>query len=253
VSRIIKNTLLALVCLALVVPAVLLVSGVLPYKVYVVHTGSMSPTIPSKSAVIVKKGVYRVGQVVSYQSSNGVVTHRLIKRSSDGMLVTKGDANRTADPGAVSPSKVIGGVVAAPRMLGYWLMYLKNPAGLASLLLTMICLWLIYSTSTEYSNRQQAEAVQPPTSSDVPTGQAVDIGPLGTAWELAAWESVAFRCSHCTASFSSAEKLRAHAAGHGGLTLEERQRLCTASRFVGKPFVVASAGSAKPSPERAAV
>jgi signal peptidase len=152
----IKSLLLLLVCLALVVPAVLLASGKLSYKVYVVHTGSMSPTIPPKSAVIVKEGVYRVGQVITFRTANGVVTHRLIKQNADGTLVTKGDANRTVDPGApLQPSQVVGGVVAAPRMVGYWLWYLKSPIGMASFVVTIICLWLIYSLTTMYAKRAQ--------------------------------------------------------------------------------------------------
>ena len=129
-SRILKDTLLVLVCLALIVPAALLASGKLPYRVYIVHTGSMTPTIPSRSAVLVEKGTYHLGQVISFRTQNGVVTHRLIKRGADGTLVTKGDANRTPDPGSLRATQVIGGVLAAPRTLGYWLQYLKNPAGI---------------------------------------------------------------------------------------------------------------------------
>ena len=52
-SRIFKDALLVLLCLALIVPAALLASGRLPYQMYIVHTGSMSPTIPSR------RGCYR--------------------------------------------------------------------------------------------------------------------------------------------------------------------------------------------------
>jgi signal peptidase len=288
VSRAVKNTLLALLCLALVVPAVLLATGVLPYKVYIVHTGSMSPTIPSRSAVIVREGVYRVGQVMSFESANGVVTHRLIKRNADGTLVTKGDGNRTADPGTVSPSKVIGGVVMAPRMLGYWLEYLKNPAGLASLFLTIVCLWLIYSTTTGYAGRQQraeARKVETHSAGRVPAAAAAatvvfdseavpkadpalvprpgcdsraraeverDDEP-DSSWELKPWETpVVFRCSHCKASFSSNKELRHHTAGHAGRSRQERQQVRAASRFVGKAFIVGAPHPAGPAQERKA-
>ena len=154
-SRIAKDALLLLVCLVLIVPAALLASGKLPYQVYIVHTGSMTPTIPSRSAVLVKKGAYHLGQVISFRTQNGVVTHRLIKRGADGTLVTKGDANRTADPGSLRATQVIGGVLAAPRMLGYWLQYLKNPAGVGSLALTIVCFWLTYSIAVSVAERRQ--------------------------------------------------------------------------------------------------
>ena len=287
-SRLVKDSLLLLLCLAFVVPTVLLATGVLPYKLYIVHTGSMSPTIPPKSAVFVQDGVYHLGQVITFESVNGVVTHRLIKRNADGTLVTKGDANRTADPGTVSPSEVIGGVVMAPRMLGYWLAYLKNPAGLASLFLTIVCLWLIYSTTTGYAERQQravARKAERRSASRVPAagvvatvvfdseavpqaGTALTQGPIadgrarieveqddepGSSWDLKPWETPGvFRCSHCKASFSSHEELRHHAAGHGGRTREERQQLRTASRFVGRAFTIGTPPPVGPSRERKA-
>ena len=159
-SRTAKRALLALACLAAIAPAILLVSGALPYRVYVVRTGSMSPTIPSRSAVIVRQGVYHLGQVISYRTPNGVVTHRLVETLPDGRLQTKGDANRTEDPYTVRPSNVIGGVVAAPRKLGYWLVYFKNPAGLASLFLSVILLGLVYSLPSDLARRKQARQVQ---------------------------------------------------------------------------------------------
>jgi signal peptidase I len=290
VSRIAKDSLLALLCLAFVVPTALLAIGVLPYKLYVVHTGSMSPTIPSKSAVIVREGVYHLGQVITFESPNGVVTHRLIKRNADGTFVTKGDANRTVDPGSVSPSEVIGGVVMAPPMLGYWLAYLKNPAGLASLFATMICLWLIYSTTTGYAERQQraeprkgqkrsvnrvpaeriattvvfdsqavpkAGTAPTPTPSPILDGRArigVEQGDEpDSSWELKPWETpVVFRCSYCKQSFFSHEELRHHAAGHDGRTQGERQQLRAASRFVGRAFTVGAPQPVGPSRERKA-
>jgi signal peptidase len=146
-----------LACLALIVPAVLLATGVLPYSIYAVSSGSMSPSIPLDSAVIVQKGVYNVGQVITFQTRDGVVTHRLLERRSDGTLVTKGDANETTDPGTVSPSNVIGGVIAAPPMVGRALTYLRTPLGLATLVLAMVVLWLLSSTvSTMVENRAQA-------------------------------------------------------------------------------------------------
>jgi len=121
------------------------VSGLLPYRVYIVHTGSMSPTIPSTSAVIVRTHEYQVGQPISFYEQGTVITHRLVRINADGTIDTKGDANATDDPWHVPTSAVIGGVVAAPPQLGYWLQYLRNPFGLASILLSLIACWLIWS------------------------------------------------------------------------------------------------------------
>jgi len=139
------------VALLLVVPLiaaavfVVVASGALPYKVYVINTGSMIPTIPVKSAVVVREHQYRIGQVVTFTEGDHTVTHRLVAISSTGMTTTKGDANRSVDPWHVPKSQIIGGVVAAPRQVGYWLEYLKNPVGLASILLSLLVCWQIWA------------------------------------------------------------------------------------------------------------
>jgi signal peptidase I len=120
-------------------------SGTLPYKVYVIHTGSMAPTISPKSAVVVREGAYHVGQVVTFTEDGQTVTHRLVSIDANGLITTKGDANATADPWHVPQSQIVGGVVTIVPELGYWLIYLKNPIGLASILLTLLVLWQIWS------------------------------------------------------------------------------------------------------------
>ena len=140
-----KVVLLLLVPLTALAAFVVVTSGALPYKVYVVHTGSMTPTIPSKSAVVVREHRYHVGQVITFTENGHVVTHRLVSISASGMTTTKGDANRSVDPWHVPTRQIIGGVVAAPRQVGYWLVYLKNPVGLASLLLSLLVCWEIWS------------------------------------------------------------------------------------------------------------
>lgn len=159
----IKNTLLIAVCLALIVPAVFMAFGMGRFRIFVVSTGSMFPSITPNSAVIVERGVYKVGQTISFMTANGVVTHRLIERRSDGTLVTKGDANTTADPGYTSPRDVIGGVVVAPPLLGYLLVYLKSPWGVASVAVAMICLWMGGSVAAQYLERRRAAEAEAQT------------------------------------------------------------------------------------------
>jgi signal peptidase I len=123
-------------------------------SLFVVHTGSMTPTIPIKSAVLVEKGSYHVGQVISFREDGAVVTHRFVGLNVDGTLITKGDGNTTVDPWKTTRAEVIGGVVAAPRELGYWLMYFKNPAGVGSLVGCVICTSLIWSIANSATKRE---------------------------------------------------------------------------------------------------
>jgi len=123
---------------------VVLATGVLSYKVYVVHTGSMSPTIPPGSAVIVHEGHYKLGQVITFTEHGLTVTHRLVSINAQGLTTTKGDANSTPDPWHVPKKQIIGGVVAAPRYVGYWITYLKNPLGLGSIVLGILAVSQIW-------------------------------------------------------------------------------------------------------------
>ena len=155
-ARIVLWWLLTLVAVGVVVSAVLFVTGVFSYKIYIIHTGSMSPTIPTRSAVIVHEGPTQVGQVVTFRAEGGVVTHRLVKQLPDGTYETKGDANETIDPDAIEASQIIGPVVAAPHEVGYWLTYFKSWVGLGSLAFGILCLWLICSLLTEFGAARAA-------------------------------------------------------------------------------------------------
>lgn len=130
------------VSLGLFAVLALLAAGLLPYRAYVVKTGSMEPSIARNSVVLVHEGVFQPGQPITFNTVNGPVTHRLVGQRLDGELITKGDANRTPDPGYVAPQHVVGGVVASVPLLGYAIAYLQNPLGLASVLLATVALWL---------------------------------------------------------------------------------------------------------------
>jgi hypothetical protein len=90
-------------------------------------------------------------EINSFTEHGQVVSHRLIRISPNDTITTKGDGNRTADPWHVSTRNIIGGVVAAPRRLGYLLTYLRLSEGAASILLALLCLWQIWGLAGELS------------------------------------------------------------------------------------------------------
>lgn len=122
----------------------LLASGLTGYRAFVIRTGSMTPTIPPMSLVVVRTGEYAVGQVASFRKGDTVVSHRVVERRPDGSLTTKGDANATADALPVPVSDVIGEVVAHEDRVGFWVVYLRNPLTLASLAVLAIGLWAVW-------------------------------------------------------------------------------------------------------------
>ena len=87
--------------LMLIVAMVLLLPGLFGIRPYVVSSGSMEPKIPT-----------------------GAVTHRVVKKE-EGTFITKGDANKNADPIPVAKSQIIGRVVFCLPYLGYIIYFLK--------------------------------------------------------------------------------------------------------------------------------
>jgi signal peptidase len=112
----------AVVTIAVLIPRV---TGAMPY---VVLTGSMRPTMPPGTMVVVKpvkRGDVSVGDVVTYQLKSGepaVVTHRVVAMGSfrhEPIFQTKGDANDVADERWVRQVQIKGVKWYAVPYLGY--------------------------------------------------------------------------------------------------------------------------------------
>jgi signal peptidase len=139
--------LVAAISLAVITTLSLYAAGAFPYRVYLIHTGSMGKTIPSGSLVVVREHQYHVGQVVTFVENDATVTHRLIAINADGIITTKGDANPTADPWRIPKSFIIGGVVRTFPGLGFLWAYIfmtwQGPASLLLLAIIVALLWLL--------------------------------------------------------------------------------------------------------------
>ena len=88
------------------------------FKVVMVVTGSMEPSIMTNSLSILDKcsiGDIKTNDIVMYRSRHGYsVTHRVVKIDRDGdkvELYTKGDNNRHIDGHPVNEDNLIGKVV----------------------------------------------------------------------------------------------------------------------------------------------
>lgn len=135
------------------------------YRLYYITTGSMEPTIPTGTLVVVKAAdAYAVGDVVSYISRDTAIygcanTHRIIAIYSDAngdvQYQTQGDANPVPDELLVPIADVIGKVVLQFSMfqwVGYLLFFVGTRWGF---LLVIICP-LLYVT---VSNMRELVAV----------------------------------------------------------------------------------------------
>jgi signal peptidase I len=132
------------------------------YRVYAVQTGSMSPGIPAKSVVVVEVGHYKMGEPISFHVGHEVVTHRLVGRNGDGTFVTKGDGNNAADFTPVPAQNIVGGVVLSEPNLGFWLVYVTNPLGAASIAMSLLLLYLIWGLFTASPQSEPATGTPRP-------------------------------------------------------------------------------------------
>ncbi len=175
-----------LVAFVAVVIAGLFLAGAIPYRVYVVHTGSMAPAAPSGSAVIVHLHHYQVGQPVSFTVSGSTITHRLIAINTDGTITTKGDANRAEDPFHARQVDIIGGVVATPTHLGRVLVFLgRTPTGAAGIVLFALALFQINGLSRAFVQRPTGGILLPDGRglgvAAVPGGRVIGIATVAGA------------------------------------------------------------------------
>ncbi|MFC6703858.1 signal peptidase I [Flexivirga alba] len=121
------------------------------YRAYVIHTGSMTPTLVPGDLIIDRPAAphhFPTGDIITFRHSArpDLVTHRITSVADTG-IHAKGDGNRTADVWTISPRMVQGVEQTRLPLLGYLAVYLKQPTGIASLatsVLGLFPLWRLF-------------------------------------------------------------------------------------------------------------
>ena len=107
----------------------------LGYTPMTVASGSMEPTIPTGSVVLVDTvdaASIKVGDVITYKSNKTFTTHRVIKLVSTDTgpaFQTQGDANATPDPTPITPDLLEGRVMFHIVGAGYFVQFVGSPVG----------------------------------------------------------------------------------------------------------------------------
>lgn len=109
--------------------AAVLVPRVVGATPYTILTGSMRPSLPPGTLVVVKPqpaDELQAGDVITYQLESGkptVVTHRIMKTHTnlrgERFFTTQGDANNVADTKRVMPEQIRGKLLYAVPKLGF--------------------------------------------------------------------------------------------------------------------------------------
>ena len=138
---------LALVGLGRLAPA-------LGHPVFIIRSGSMTPTIPVGGAVVLDQpppSDIQVGDVVTLRLDGGAIfTHRVTRLVSLGGVThveTKGDANHAVDPSLTPVDHIVGRVSLTLPVVGFLMAGLAVPVGFATVLLAalalILALWLL--------------------------------------------------------------------------------------------------------------
>ncbi len=105
------------------------------FRILVVKSGSMEPTIKTGSLVFVKPSQeYSVGDVITFNKNNvkESVTHRIYQiENIEGTKIytTKGDANNTSDLDTIMGGQIIGKVFFYLSYFGYVIAFTRTIPG----------------------------------------------------------------------------------------------------------------------------
>lgn len=124
-----------IICISVIAVGLVYVPKLAKMDMYVVETGSMSPTIKPNSLIYVKEYKnfedYNVGDIVTFTDKihNRSFTHRIVEIDTvNRSFVTKGDANTENDLQPTSVDYATGKVEAVIPYLGYIVRFLRYTA-----------------------------------------------------------------------------------------------------------------------------
>ncbi len=118
--------------------------NVFGYTYFQILTGSMENEIKIDDVVIVKLGKsYKKGDIISYNSGDAIVTHRVVEINDDE-IITKGDANNANDE-PIKKKDVIGKVVFIGKKFGVVKKVVTEPIVFISFLVTIGLFALYFS------------------------------------------------------------------------------------------------------------
>lgn len=133
--------------------------GIGGYATLEVVSGSMEPTIQTGDLIIIHQGKkdYQENDIITFMDVNGsFVTHRIVGRTSQGYL-TKGDANKSVDPGYVRKEKIVGTYVFKIHKFGYIVKSIQNPITLVFVFIIGVMACVVISIDKDFSHQEMSE------------------------------------------------------------------------------------------------
>lgn len=125
------------------------------HQALVVRSGSMEPTIPTGSILVLnlKPGlppsqpIYKTGDIITFDISGEPNTHRIVKVERAYNLIyyqTKGDANQDPDEKLVYQDDVVGKKLFFIPKVGHLVQSVQSPLGVALFAVVPAFLWAFH-------------------------------------------------------------------------------------------------------------
>ena len=125
----------------------------------VVLSGSMEPTLSVGDLLIVREAEgYLVGDVVVYQSGGMAIVHRILSIDGEN-AITQGDANNAPDE-PIPVETISGRVTTAVPYVGYLVLALKTPIGIAVTIAAAVALVVISGRRDKRSMDEETEKLK---------------------------------------------------------------------------------------------
>lgn len=160
--KILKNTFYALGLVLFVTVMLLVIAGrfgIGGVRALVVQSGSMEPTIGTKSIVLTMPAAnYTEGDIITFKHSgrdNVLVTHRIVEVNPQGdalQYTTKGDANEEKDGEKVPADYVVGKVAFSVPFVGELISFVQTMPGFIMLIAIPAAI-IIYSEILSIKNQ----------------------------------------------------------------------------------------------------
>ena len=128
-----------------------LLSLVLGCEYYIVMSGSMTPNLPIHTMVMVDTKIkyedLQNGDIITYgstDSSSGITyTHRVVDRTEDGIVITKGDADNRLEE--VVKERYIGRYVCQNWLIGQIVIMAMQNIFVCVALMAIFFIWYAFS------------------------------------------------------------------------------------------------------------